>query len=127
MEIPRAIIAAAVLLSAMITAASAIAGTATYYTTYLPSACYGFADQGTMIAAANPSLYANGGACGSRYTIRCTGGTNQTPNPCRNGQVTVTIVDLCPGCGPNQFDLSYEAFSVIGNPDAGRIQIDYTQ
>ncbi|KAI4295346.1 hypothetical protein L6164_035400 [Bauhinia variegata] len=114
-------------ITSLASTASAIAGTATYYTVYVPSACYGNAQQGTLIAAANPSLYNNGAACGRRYRVTCTGGTNQVPNPCRGGSVTVKIVDLCPGCGANQLDLSQEAFSKIGNPDAGRIKIDYTQ
>ncbi|KAI4295344.1 hypothetical protein L6164_035398 [Bauhinia variegata] len=114
-------------ITSLASTASAISGTATYYTVYVPSACYGNAQQGTLIAAANPSLYNKGAACGRRYRVTCTGGTNQVPNPCRGGSVTVKIVDLCPGCGANQLDLSQEAFSKIGNPDAGRIKIDYTQ
>ena len=91
------------------------------------SACYGFEDRGTMIAAASPALYANGAACGRRYSVACTSGTNAVPNPCRNGRVTVTVVDLCPGCPANGLDLSQEAFSIIADPAAGRINIDYTQ
>ncbi|XP_022853575.1 EG45-like domain containing protein [Olea europaea var. sylvestris] len=108
--------------------AIAESGTATFYTPpYVPSACYGFQEKGTVIAAANPSLYNNGAACGRRYRVKCTGGTNSVPNPCTGQEVTVTIVDRCPGCGNNQFDLSQEVFSTIANPDAGRIVIDYTQ
>ncbi|KAK6156730.1 hypothetical protein DH2020_010978 [Rehmannia glutinosa] len=73
-----------------------------------------------MIAAANPSLYNNGATCGRNYRVRCTEAN------CRNGAVTVRIVDLCTGCGPNQLDLSQEAFSIIADPNAGRIPIDYT-
>ncbi|KAI3444100.1 hypothetical protein Pfo_000765 [Paulownia fortunei] len=127
MAIERVIITV-IIASSLISMASAIAGTATFYTTYVPSACYGFQDQGTMIAAANPGLYNNGAACGRRYRVRCTGPTNQgIPQPCRNGEITVRIVDLCPGCGANQLDLSQQAFSRIANPDAGRIRIDYNQ
>ncbi|KAL0453800.1 UNVERIFIED_CONTAM: EG45-like domain containing protein [Sesamum latifolium] len=112
--------------SSLISMAYAIAGTATYYTVYVPSACYGFQDQGTMIAAANSALYNNGAACGRRYRVRCTGPTNQgIPQPCRNGEITVKIVDRCPGCGANQLDLSQQAFSSIADPNAGRIRIEY--
>ncbi|KAL2481019.1 putative EG45-like domain containing protein 1 [Abeliophyllum distichum] len=94
----------------------------------LASACYGFQDQGTLIAAANPSLFNNRAACGSRCRVRCTAATNAgIPQPCTGNEVTVTIVDLCPGCGPNQLDLSRRAFSRIAYPDAGRIRIDYTR
>lgn len=91
------------------------------------SACYGYEDRGTLIAAANPGLYNNGAACGQRYTVQCTGSINGGASPCRNGVVTVTIVDRCAGCGPDQLDLSQEAFSTIADPNAGRIRIDYNR
>ncbi|KAG8372460.1 hypothetical protein BUALT_Bualt12G0068500 [Buddleja alternifolia] len=119
MLIERVVILA-LIATGLISMASAIPGTATFYTTYVPNAC-GFPNPGTMIAAVNSGLYSNGAACGRSYRVRCTGPTNL----CRNGEVTVRIVDLCAGCGPNQLDLSQEAFSIIANPDAGRIQIDY--
>ncbi|XP_057787763.1 EG45-like domain containing protein isoform X2 [Salvia miltiorrhiza] len=116
----------AVAAASMISMASAIAGTATYYSPIVPSSCYGFEDRGTMVAAANPALFNNRAACGQRYTVRCTGPTNQgVPQPCRNGPITVTIVDLCPGCAADQIDLSEQAFNAIADPNAGRILIDY--
>ncbi|CAA2985699.1 EG45-like domain containing protein [Olea europaea var. sylvestris] len=127
MAIERIIIVALIATS-LISMTSAIPGTATFYTTYFPSACYGNEDRGRMIAAANPSLYNNGAACGTRYRVTCTGPTNQgVPQPCTGNDVTVTIVDLCPGCGADQLDLSQEAFSTIANTDAGRIRIEYNQ
>ncbi|CAK9139500.1 unnamed protein product [Ilex paraguariensis] len=106
--------------------ASAVPGVATYYTVYVPSACYGFEDQGTMIAAASEALWNNGAVCGRRYRVTCTGPTNQgVPQPCRGGSVTVRVVDRCPGCAANGLDLSLEAFSAIADPAAGRINIDY--
>ncbi|KAH6779394.1 hypothetical protein C2S52_010631 [Perilla frutescens var. hirtella] len=115
-----------IIASGLIHMASAKSGKATFYTEYTPSACYENKHEGTMIAAANPSLYNNGKACGQRYRIRCTGGTNHGDKPCRNGHVTVKIVDLCPDCASNQLDLSKQAFSKIGNPDAGVIRINYS-
>ncbi|XP_057787764.1 EG45-like domain containing protein [Salvia miltiorrhiza] len=118
----------AVAAASMISMASAIAGTATYYSPIVPSSCYGYEDKGTMVAAANPALFNNRAACGQRYTVRCTGATNQgVPQPCRNGPITVTIVDLCPGCAANQIDLSEQAFNAIADPNAGRILIDYNR
>ena len=109
--------------------AHAIAGQATFYTPpYVPSACFGFEDRGNMILAANGGLYANGGACGTRYRVTCTSGTNAgVPQPCTGNSVDVTVVDRCPGCAANQVDLSQEAFAVIANTDAGRINIEYNQ
>ncbi|XP_059440624.1 EG45-like domain containing protein [Corylus avellana] len=106
--------------------ASAISGTATYNTIYVPSACYGYEDQGVMIAAASDDLWDDGAACGRMYTVTCTGPTNQgVPQPCR-GTVTAKIVDRCPspGCQAT-LDLSQEAFSAIADPNAGKITIDY--
>ncbi|PWA13622.1 barwin-related endoglucanase [Artemisia annua] len=108
--------------------AHAIAGQATFYTPpYIPSSCYGNVDQGNMIAAANSGLFANRAACGTRYRVTCTSGTNSVPQPCTGNSVDVTIVDLCPGCASNQIDLSQEAFAVIANRDAGRINIEYNR
>ncbi|KAG2696378.1 hypothetical protein I3760_07G056600 [Carya illinoinensis] len=117
------------LIISFVSAASAIAGTATYYTVYVPSACYGFEDQGVMIAAASDALWDNGAACGRMYSVSCTGPTNEgVPQPCRNGPVTVKIVDRCPSPGcQSTIDLSQEAFSQIADPAAGKINIEYNQ
>uniref|UniRef100_A0A0D3GK58 Expansin-like EG45 domain-containing protein n=1 Tax=Oryza barthii TaxID=65489 RepID=A0A0D3GK58_9ORYZ len=122
------ILLAAALLLGLVSASQAIEGTATFYTVYTPSACYGFQDQGTMIAAASDGLWDGGRACGRMYTVRCVRGTNAVPNPCNGGTVTVKIVDRCPSPGcTSTLDLSREAFAAIGNLDAGRIVIDYNQ
>ncbi|CAN6193327.1 unnamed protein product [Urochloa humidicola] len=123
-----AILLVATALLGLVSASLADQGTATYYTVYTPSACYGFQDEGTMIAAASDSLWNGGAACGRMYTVSCAGGTNATPNPCKGGSVTVKIVDRCPspGCQAT-LDLSQEAFNAIGNLDAGKILINYNQ
>jgi len=105
-----------------------ITGQATYYTVYVPSACYGF-DQsgfpaGPLIAAASPDLYNNGAICGSFYDITCKGAASGGSNPCTgNPTVRVKVVDLCPGCHENSFDLSQQAFAKIANVNAGRLTI----
>ncbi|KAL1548893.1 EG45-like domain containing protein [Salvia divinorum] len=122
------IIMLAVVAASIVSMASAIAGTATYYSPIVPSSCYGFEDRGTMVAAANAALFNNRAACGDRYTVRCTGRTNLgVLEPCRNGAITVTIVDLCPGCAADQIDLSEQAFNAIADPNAGRIMIEYNR
>ncbi|WOG96840.1 hypothetical protein DCAR_0416177 [Daucus carota subsp. sativus] len=105
-------------------AAYATPGTATFYTNYVPSACYGNHDSGVMIAAASDPLWNNGAICGKTFTVTCTGPTNPVPHPCTGKSVTVKIVDHCPGCG-GTLDLSKEAFQTIANPVAGVIKIDY--
>ncbi|KAJ8750737.1 hypothetical protein K2173_015918 [Erythroxylum novogranatense] len=123
----RGLVFLGLVMISLVPMASAIAGTATFYTVYVPSACYGFQDQGVMIAAASDALWNNGAACGKMYRVSCTGPTNQgVPRPCKGGSVTVKIVDRCPspGCQAT-LDLSQQAFSQIADTNAGKIQIDY--
>jgi hypothetical protein len=92
------------------------------------SACFGNAAEGTTIAAASEVFWDGGAACGDRYVVTCTGATNQgVPHPCTGRSVTVKIVDLCPAGCRGTIDLSQEAFAVIADPDAGKIQIEYTK
>ncbi|KAK1551027.1 hypothetical protein Q3G72_028813 [Acer saccharum] len=87
-------------------------GTATFYTPpYVP---------------ASYAIWNNGAVCNKSYRIKCTGATNQgIPQPCKGGTVVVKIVDLCPSGCQGTIDLSKEAFSMIANPDAGKIKIEY--
>ncbi|KAK9130238.1 hypothetical protein Sjap_010725 [Stephania japonica] len=118
-----------VLILGLSSLASAVPGTATFYTPpYIPSSCYGFVNQGVMIAAASNEIWDNRAACGRMYRVTCVSGTNAVPQPCRGGSVTVMVVDYCPppGCR-GTIDLSQEAFAIIANPDAGKINIDYVR
>ncbi|OMO51009.1 hypothetical protein CCACVL1_30067 [Corchorus capsularis] len=109
--------------------ASAIQGTATFYTPpYVPSSCNGFQDDGVMIAAASDAIWNNRAACNKFYSVRCTGPTNAgVPQPCRGGAITVKIVDYCPAGCQGTIDLSQEAFAMIADPNAGKIQIEYNE
>lgn len=94
------------------------------------SACYGFADQGVMIAAASEAIWNGGGACGQYYQVTCVSGTNAgTPYPCQgSSSVVVKIVDLCPaGSCRGTIDLSQEAFASIADTACGVINISYQQ
>ncbi|KAK6237117.1 hypothetical protein QUC31_020905 [Theobroma cacao] len=105
-------------------------GIATYYTpSCMPSACYGFEDQGVMIAAASEAIWNNGAACGQLYQVNCLSGTNAgTPMPCQGrGVVVVKIVDRCPAGCRGTIDLSQEAFALIADPNSGVINISYQQ
>ncbi|XP_058227103.1 EG45-like domain containing protein [Rhododendron vialii] len=107
----------------------AATGTATFYTPpYVPSSCNGFQNDGVMIAAASDVIWDNRAACGRMYSVRCTGPTNQgVPQPCTGQSVVVKVVDYCPpGCA-STIDLSQEAFTVIADPNAGKINIEYNQ
>ncbi|CAK7339131.1 unnamed protein product [Dovyalis caffra] len=106
-------------------------GTATFNTPpYLPSKCYGYEDQGVMVAAASEGIFNNGEACGKYYQVTCVSGTNEgTPFPCfDNGPAVVMITDLCPpdSCR-GTIDLSEEAFASIADTNSGVINISYQQ
>ncbi|KAK8507959.1 hypothetical protein V6N12_025072 [Hibiscus sabdariffa] len=100
-------------------------GTATFYTApYVPSACYGYEDDGVMIAAASDAIWDGGAVCGRQYKVKCKGATNESPHPCRGQDyVVVKIVDYCPSGCQDTIDLSQEAFAAIADPDAGKIKI----
>ncbi|KAA8532430.1 hypothetical protein F0562_032463 [Nyssa sinensis] len=105
-------------------------GTATFYTPpYVPSSCYGYENDGVMIAAASDAIWGNRAACGRSYRVKCLGPTNNgDPHPCRgDGSVVVRIVDYCPPGCQGTIDLSQEAFASIANPDAGKILISFDQ
>lgn len=92
------------------------------------SACYGFEDQGVMIAAASEAIWNGGGACGQYYRVTCLSGTNLgVPKPCHGStSVVVKIVDRCPAPAcRGTIDLSQEAFASIADPNAGAININY--
>ncbi|GJS82824.1 EG45-like domain containing protein [Tanacetum coccineum] len=81
-----------------------------------------------MILAANSGLFANGAACGTRYRVTCMGRTNDDVlQPCTGNSIDVTVVNLCLRCASNQVDISQEAFVVIANTDAERINIEYNR
>ncbi|CAK9867303.1 unnamed protein product [Sphagnum jensenii] len=104
-------------------------GEATYSTSTLPSACYGYNSPPSngLFAAASPDIYQDGAACGTYYTITCTGATSGAANACTGTPtVTVEIIDLCPGCSQPGFDLSETAFTQISYEAIGRININYT-
>ncbi|KAB2051760.1 hypothetical protein ES319_A12G076300v1 [Gossypium barbadense] len=108
----------------LVSFASAKPGIATFYTKYIPSACFKNQDHGKMIAAAGDALWKNGAMCGKKFTVKCTGPRNGVRHPCTGKSVTVKVVDQCPRC-PSTMDLSREAFEIIAKPVAGIINIDY--
>ncbi|CAN4113333.1 unnamed protein product [Withania somnifera] len=91
-------------------------GTATYYTApYVPSSCYGYQNNGVMIAAASDKIWGNRAACGRMYRVTCI------------RSVVVKVVDYCPPGCRGTIDLSQEAFSQIANLDAGKIKINFNR
>jgi hypothetical protein len=96
--------------------------------THAASKCHGFQEEGTMIGRERSPMERR---LAQRPALR---GPVHRRNqrgraaPLRTGRsVTVRIVDLCPpGCS-GTIDVSQEAFAVIANPDAGKINIECTR
>ena len=91
-------------------------GQATYYDADGTGACSFDAGSDFLIAAMNMADYGNATWCG---------GCVHVVGP--SGDVTVRIVDECPGCAPGGLDLSETAFSMISPLSAGRVDISWQQ
>jgi expansin len=90
-------------------------GVATYYYATGEGACGFPASPGNlMVAAMNQVEYAGSAVCGEYVHVK---------GP--KGEVTVRIVDLCPGCGAGHLDLSQEAFAAIADLPQGRVNITW--
>jgi len=89
-------------------------GEATYYAADGTGAC-GFkaSPNALLVAAMNKSQYAKSW-CGQCVLVTGPKGT-----------VKVRIVDLCPGCGHGDLDLSEQAFTAIAALSAGRVKITW--
>lgn len=89
-------------------------GEATYYAADGTGACSFEASADKLVAAMNETDYARAAWCGA--CLEVTG---------PHGQVTVRVVDSCPGCKSGSLDLSPEAFAQIAPLDAGRVSITW--
>uniref|UniRef100_A0A2N9HAG8 RlpA-like protein double-psi beta-barrel domain-containing protein n=1 Tax=Fagus sylvatica TaxID=28930 RepID=A0A2N9HAG8_FAGSY len=124
MEIMRAFLLVGIIAS-LISAASAIGGTATFYSKYVR------ATAPPPLAMVPPLVM-----MGKKHRPHATAtqimvsGLQQLVQPYGtvglDGSVTVKIVDQCPGC-PAALDLSQEAFAKIADPVAGVIKIEYNR
>ncbi|XP_012075946.2 EG45-like domain containing protein [Jatropha curcas] len=108
--------------------ANAAQGRAVWYKPpYTPSKCYGNQNNGLKVAGVSDALWNNGAACGRKYRVRCIGGANEAPHPCKGGSVDVTIVDYCSRGCQGDINLSQYAFSQIADTDAGIVRVQYDQ
>ncbi|CAN1157877.1 EG45-like domain containing protein 2 [Linum perenne] len=120
------LVATMVTLVCLPTPSEAAQGLAVFHTMYTPSACYGGQNKGVMIAGVSDKLWNGGNACGTRYRVRCTGGANTYPVPCKTTTATieVTVTDYCRDC-KGDINLSQDAFVQIANVDAGKVRVEY--
>ncbi len=89
-------------------------GDGTYYDANGTGNCSFDATGDLMVAAMNAVDYNHAAWCGSCVAVS---------GP--QGEVTVRIVDQCPGCAEGDLDLSREAFAVIAPLSAGRVAISW--
>ena len=90
-------------------------GIATYYDADGSGNCSFDKSPGDLdVVALNPEEYAKSAACGG--CLKVTG---------PSGDVTVRVVDSCPGCATGHLDLSKEAFAKIAELKVGRVSITY--
>ncbi|ODV81682.1 uncharacterized protein CANTADRAFT_43283, partial [Suhomyces tanzawaensis NRRL Y-17324] len=97
-------------------------GEGTYYDTGM-GACGGVSKDSDRIVAISQKVF-------NQYNVN----NNPNKNTLCGKQIEVsyegkstivTVVDSCPGCAPDDLDLSPSAFSDIADKDLGRIKIDW--
>jgi len=89
-------------------------GDGTYYDANGTGNCSFEASGDLMVAAMNAADYNHAAWCGSCVAVS---------GP--QGEITVRIVDQCPGCAEGDLDLSKEAFGKIAALSAGRVPITW--
>ncbi len=88
-------------------------GEATYYDADGTGACAFGKSSDLLVAALNKTQYSKA-QCG-----KCAYVTGP------KGSVMIKIVDLCPGCGDGDLDLSETAFAKVADLDDGRVKITW--
>ena len=91
-------------------------GIATYYDATGAGNCgFDATPDDLDVAAFDTTSYAGSAACGACVKVK---------GP--DGEVTVRIVDSCPGCDANHLDLSRSAFAKIAEPSRGRVPVSFS-
>uniref|UniRef100_A0A0W0G1H4 RlpA-like protein double-psi beta-barrel domain-containing protein n=1 Tax=Moniliophthora roreri TaxID=221103 RepID=A0A0W0G1H4_MONRR len=102
-------------LLASIELVNAFNGDATWYQ---PNGNYGACgwklSNSDMVVALPSGKYANGSKCRKHINVHY-----------KSKSVNVVVADLCPGCGPNDVDLSEGAFKKLAGLDVGRMKVNW--
>jgi expansin len=85
-----------------------------YYATGAGSCMFDPSPSDLNVAAMNAADYNTAAVCGEYVHVK---------GP--KGEITVRIVDLCPGCTSGDLDLSQQAFASIANIAQGRVNITW--
>ncbi|KAG5636578.1 hypothetical protein H0H81_007586 [Sphagnurus paluster] len=91
-------------------------GRATYFEVGLGS-CGQSSANAEYIVALNPSTYASGSHCGQQIQIT---------DPKSGVSATATVRDTCPGCGPNDLDMSPALFRAFAPLERGTFQMEWS-
>lgn len=91
-----------------------VSGIATFYDATGDGSCSFGTSSDLDVAAFDFPDFAGSATCGACYNVS---------GP--KGQVTLRIVDSCPGCEAHHMDLSASAFAKIADPVDGRVTITY--
>ncbi|KAH0469261.1 hypothetical protein IEQ34_002493 [Dendrobium chrysotoxum] len=88
-----------------LTSVASTSGVASFYAgPYIPSACYGYSDNGTNIISVSDALWDNRNACGRKYRLWCKIVSEGIYQPCTGDHAVyvsgydVTVVDHCGQC-----------------------------
>ncbi|XP_030456266.2 EG45-like domain containing protein [Syzygium oleosum] len=92
-----------------------------------PAACPNFTmkNSGVMIPGVRDELWNNGTPCGPMPTVRSAKPPDRLPHPCKDGVITVKVVDYCRQPCNGVINLSRDAFARIANLDAGKVWVVY--
>ncbi|XP_027117807.1 putative EG45-like domain containing protein 1 [Coffea arabica] len=100
-------------------------GTAVYFTRYYPNACYKL-PTGIKFVSLSDQYWDGGARCDKRYNVTCIGPRSQgSATPCTGESVVVRTIDHCVDC-EQSIVLSKEAFTIIADPEAGTIDVEFT-
>uniref|UniRef100_UPI003467EDEA RlpA-like protein double-psi beta-barrel domain-containing protein n=1 Tax=Phanerochaete carnosa (strain HHB-10118-sp) TaxID=650164 RepID=UPI003467EDEA len=91
-------------------------GRGTWYDTGLGACGWNNVNSDTVIAL-SPSVYSGGSHCGQTVTVT---------NVVTGAKATGTVADECPGCGPNDIDMTPGLFQQLGSLDEGVLTVSWT-
>ncbi|KAI1815824.1 RlpA-like double-psi beta-barrel-protein domain-containing protein-containing protein [Poronia punctata] len=97
------------------TAAASYSGDMTYYSTEGAAGKCGWTNHNSdHIVALSAAQLGGTSACGKHIRIHY-----------KDKSVTAKVVDLCPGCGSGSIDVTESTFSVIADPNQGRVHVTW--
>ncbi|GJE88387.1 hypothetical protein PsYK624_044700 [Phanerochaete sordida] len=91
-------------------------GRGTWYDTGLGACGWNNVNSDTVVALP-AGAYASGAHCGQHLTVK---------NVETGATASATVADMCPGCGPNDIDMTPGLFQQLGSLDAGVLTVSWS-